>query len=130
MYTNITEKFNQLGFARTKNQVEAKIKNLHQYYKDIKCGHKKSGYSRDNWSYFDLIDAVLGDRPSTRPLPCNYCYSLNIVAIETDSEPKSNGSSNKDVKTYFLRLLLSTHTAHHNCDSHYYETLAIHPSAQ
>lgn len=67
-YRKITEELNNLGYTRTQAQVNAKLKNLKQFYKDVKCGHEKSGYNRDNWPYFDLIDAVLGDRPSTMPV--------------------------------------------------------------
>ena len=67
-YRKITEELNNLGYTRTQAQVNAKLKNLKQFYKDIKSGHEKSGYNRDNWPYFDLIDAVLGDRPSTMPV--------------------------------------------------------------
>lgn len=67
IYRKIAEDLAEAGYTRTQKQVTDKIKNLRQYYKEIRDGHNKSGYDRDNWPYFDLIDAVLGDRPSTRP---------------------------------------------------------------
>ena len=43
------------------------MKNLKQYYKDLKDGHNTRGHNRSNWLYYDLMDDVLGDRLSTRP---------------------------------------------------------------
>ena len=43
------------------------MKNLRQFYKELKDSHERSGFNRDKWPYYDLIDAVLGDRPATRP---------------------------------------------------------------
>jgi hypothetical protein len=60
-----------LGDQRTPKQCKDKLKNLKQFYKDVKDGHERSGYSRDNWPYFELIDAVMGDRPAT-----NYTSSV------------------------------------------------------
>ena len=48
-------------------QFKDKTKDLKQYYKDLKDGHNRSGHDRSNWPYYDLMDDVLGDRPSTGP---------------------------------------------------------------
>ena len=66
-YKKITDEVMQAGFSRTKKQVTDKIKNLRQFYKDIKDGHERMGYDRDTWPYFELIDVGLRDRPFTRP---------------------------------------------------------------
>ena len=79
-YRKITEELNNLGYTRKQVQINAKLKNLKQFYKHVKCGHEKSGYNRDNWPYFDLIDAVLGDRPSTMP----------VYVIDTTEPPQDD----------------------------------------
>ena len=57
----IAEKLEQEGgFHRSPKQCKDKLKNLRQFYKDIKDGHSRSGCNRDNWPYFDSMDAVLG----------------------------------------------------------------------
>ena len=47
--------------------MQGQNKKLQQFYKDLKDGHNRSGFNRDNWNYYLLIDSVLGDRPATRP---------------------------------------------------------------
>ena len=72
----------EAGYQRTPKQCKDKLKNLKQFYKDVKDGHKRSGYNRDNWPYFELIDAILGDRPATRP----------PVVVDTTIRAVSDGS--------------------------------------
>ena len=83
IYKKISEELElQAGHKRTPKQCKDKLKNLRQFYKDIKDGHEKSGYNSDNWPYFEMIDAVLGDRPATRP----------PVVVDTTLPSDSNGS--------------------------------------
>ena len=68
IYRRIADRLLQEGsFQRSPKQCKDKIKNLRQFYKDLKDGHNRSGFNRDNWPYYELIDSVLGDRPATRP---------------------------------------------------------------
>ena len=64
------------------SSAKTNLKNLKQFYKDVKNGHERSGYNRDNWPYFELIDAILGDRPATRP----------PVVVDTTIQAVSDGS--------------------------------------
>ena len=60
------------------------MKNLRQYYKDLKDGHNRSGHHRCNWPYYYLMDDVLAGRPSTKP--------RNIIDT-THSSPTSISSA-------------------------------------
>ena len=60
------------------------MKNLKQYYKDLKDGHNRSGHDRSDWPYYDLMDGVLADRPATRP---------RSVIDTTQSAPTSTSSA-------------------------------------
>ena len=67
IWGDVAGRLRAAGFDRTAKQCKDKMNNLKQYYKDLKDGHNKSGHDRSNWPYSDLMDDVLGDRPSTRP---------------------------------------------------------------
>ena len=59
------------------------------------------GYNRDNWPYFELIDAILGDRPATRP-PVVVDTTIQAVSDgspeqSTSSTPRSTARSNSSV---------------------------------
>ena len=88
IYKKIAERLEQEGgFQRTHKQCKEKLKNLRQFYKDLKDGHNRSGFNRDNWPYYDLIDAVLGDRPATRP------QSLVDTTSLQPSPPEEEGNT-------------------------------------
>ena len=61
---------------RTFQQCRDKIKRLKGDYKKIKDKHGKTE-DRSNWDYFDAMDAILGNRPATKP----------PVVIDTSSAP-------------------------------------------
>ncbi|XDV39806.1 hypothetical protein PO909_008993, partial [Leuciscus waleckii] len=52
------------AIQRTKLQVREKIKKLRAQYKLIKTHNGQSGAQRRNFPWFDLMDGVLGHRPS------------------------------------------------------------------
>ena len=64
----------------------------------MKDGYERSGYNRDNWPYFELIDAILGDRPATRP-PVVVDTTIQAVSEQrsTSSTPSSTARSNSSV---------------------------------
>ena len=87
IWGDVAGRLRAAGFDRTSKQCKDKMKNLKQYYKDLKDGHNRSGHDRSNWPYYDLMDDVLGDRPSTRP--------RNVIDT-THSTPPSMSSSAPD----------------------------------
>ena len=94
IWRDVAERLRTAGFHRTSKQCNDKMKNLRQYYKDLKDGHNRSGHSRSNWPYYDLMDDVLGDRPSTRPrniIDTTHSASTSISSSAPDS-PSPDGS--------------------------------------
>ena len=70
------------------------MKNLKQYYKDLKDGHNRSGHDCSNWPYYDLMDDVLANRPATRPrniIDTTHSTSTSIPSSTPDS-PSHDGS--------------------------------------
>ena len=67
VYKRIAQALAEAGYERSWKQCKDKLKNLRQFYKDLKDGHSKSGHDRDTWPYFELIDSVVGDRPLNSP---------------------------------------------------------------
>ncbi|XDV52268.1 hypothetical protein PO909_021012, partial [Leuciscus waleckii] len=54
----------KLSIQRTTLQVREKIKKLRAQYKAIKTHNGQSGAQRRNFPWFELMDGVLGHRPS------------------------------------------------------------------
>lgn len=58
---------NSAGYTKSSDQCWDKAKKLKTTYRKIKDKHNKIGDGRKKWPFLDTMDAVLGDRPSTRP---------------------------------------------------------------
>ena len=43
------------------------MKKLKSEYRKVKNGHNKTGTGRNNWRFLDALDAVIGDKPATKP---------------------------------------------------------------
>ena len=43
------------------------MKKLKSEYRKVKDGHNKTGTGRNNWRFLDALDAVIGDKPATKP---------------------------------------------------------------
>lgn len=68
IYESILRSLRERGFRRTWVQCQRKIKSLKTKYKEIKDNNNKSGTGRNNCPFYDLLDSILGDKPSVRPL--------------------------------------------------------------
>ena len=55
------------GFYRTFDQCRVKVKKLRGEYRKVKDGNNKTGEDRKEWKYFEVVDDILGTRPSTKP---------------------------------------------------------------
>ncbi|KAL1276288.1 hypothetical protein QQF64_035911 [Cirrhinus molitorella] len=60
----IVAELGKLNIQRTTVQVWEKLKKLRAQYKSIKIHNSQSGAQRKNFPFFDIMDGVLGHRPS------------------------------------------------------------------
>ena len=57
----------EAGFEKTAEQCREKAKKLKAEYRKVKDQHKKTGQGREKWKFLEAMDAVLADKPATRP---------------------------------------------------------------
>ena len=86
----VSDRLAENRISRSPKQCKEKIKNLRQLYKDFKDGRNRSGRERDTWPYFDLLDAVLGIRPATRPT------IVIDTTRQTPTPPDEDGSGEEE----------------------------------
>ena len=67
------------GCEKTFQQCRDKIKKLKVEYKKVKDKKKKTGEGKTKWEFFDGMDNILGDRPSTVP-------PVVLDSLETEKE--------------------------------------------
>ncbi len=67
IYEKIARDLSDAGYQRTADQCREKVKKLKSEYRKVKDGHYKTGTGRNNWRFLDALDAVIGDKPSTKP---------------------------------------------------------------
>ena len=68
IYQRIAIKLQEAGYDRTLEQCREKIKKLRKEYRKIKDKNKETGQGREEtWTYFEVMDAVLGHKPTTCP---------------------------------------------------------------
>ena len=77
-----------MAVERSPEQCRSKLKSLIREYHQAKKHNNRSGAGRSKFAYFDIIDGVLQDRPSTSP-----AFSLDTSAVpEAETEEGSQGS--------------------------------------
>ena len=54
-------------YKKSREQCSSKIKKLRFEYKKIKDEKGKTGEGWKEWKYFEVIDKVLGHKPTTQP---------------------------------------------------------------
>ena len=64
VFKKIAGKMMDVGYDKTADQCNSKIRKLKLEYRKIKDGRKKTGTGRKEWRFFD---AVLGHKPATQP---------------------------------------------------------------
>ena len=66
IYDKIAASMTKAGFDRTFDQCRLKVKKLRGEYRKVKDGNNKNREDRKEWKYFEVIDDILGTRPSTK----------------------------------------------------------------
>ncbi|ESO88710.1 hypothetical protein LOTGIDRAFT_88650, partial [Lottia gigantea] len=67
IFAKLAENLNEKGFeARDGKQCQDKVRKLKLKYRSILDNNNKSGNSRKNWEFFEVMDRVLGSRPTSR----------------------------------------------------------------
>ena len=77
--------------GRTAEQCRSKLKALVRDYHTAKEKNNKSGAGRNRFVYFDIIDRVLHDRPSTSP-----AFSLDTSATSSPSTATVEGEETEE----------------------------------
>lgn len=67
VYEKLAKEMQKRGSAKTAEQCRAKMKKLKLEYRKIKDKHNQTGQGRKSWKFLESMDAVLGNRPATRP---------------------------------------------------------------
>ena len=83
IYQRITAKLQEAGYDRTLEHCHEKIKKLHKEYRKIKDKNKEIGQGRESqeesWTYFEVMDAVMGHKPATCP-----SFVIDTLADDND----------------------------------------------
>ena len=67
VYEKISRELSDAGYQRTAEQCREKVKKLKSEYRKVKDGHNKTETGRSSWRFLDAIDAVIGNKPATKP---------------------------------------------------------------
>ena len=67
VYEKIATEMRAAGYERTAVQCRDKIKKLRAEYKRTKDYNGLTGRGTRKWRYYDQLDAILGNRPASRP---------------------------------------------------------------
>ena len=89
VYERLATELAKNGSNKTAEQCRAKMKKLKREYRKVRDKHNKTGEGRSAWRYFNALDRVLGDRPTSRP-----------TAILNTSAPPINESDNEVLEDY------------------------------
>lgn len=67
IFERIAKDMAKAGYNKTAEQCRDKIKKLKTKYKKVRDVQQTSGAGRQDWPFFDEMDAVLGTRHATEP---------------------------------------------------------------
>ena len=89
----MARELNEAGYERTFQQCHDKIKKLRG------DKHGKAGEDRSNWDYFDAMDAVLGNRPATKPPVVIDTSSAPVADNPEEQQEEDEPEQDKDIET-------------------------------
>ena len=107
IYEKIAGEMTDSGYERSYQQCRDKIRKLKGDYKKEKDRHGNTGEGRTTWEYFDVMDAILGHRPTTRPPVIIGSSVADSAALSTQSnlqdeeeeEPEDVGEKNDELES-------------------------------
>ena len=67
VFEKISAGMTAAGFSRTAAQCRDRIKKLKKDYKKVKDYHRETGRGRKQFKHYELLNNMLGNRPSTQP---------------------------------------------------------------
>ena len=67
VYIKISKALEKININKDCDQCRTKIKKLKLDYRKAKDKNGKTGRGRAIWKYFEALDAILGNRPATKP---------------------------------------------------------------
>ena len=92
VFEKISKALCEAGYERTFQQCRDKVKKLRIEYKKVKDKHGKTGENRSDWEHFNAMDAILGNRPATKP-PVVIDTSATLNPMEQQEEQLQDDAS-------------------------------------
>lgn len=98
LFKEVAEKFEEAGYdGRDGEQIKNKWKQLKQGYNKAKIDNGRSGASPSTFTFFDVMDRVLGQRPLAKAS----CYGVE-AGFEDDDEDMREVNAGKQILTRSL----------------------------
>ena len=97
VYEKIAAQMKEAGYDRSADQCREKAKKLKGEYRKIKDKQGKTGTGRSNWKFFDVLDDLLGNRPSTKPtIMVDTLKDSEVEIANTTPESESSFKEGQD----------------------------------
>ena len=65
VFLKIAKEMNEMGYERTWQQCRVKVKNIIYKYRKTRDSNRRSGKGRQEFKFYNEVDAVLGTRPAS-----------------------------------------------------------------
>lgn len=102
VFAKIAKEMKHHGYDKSAEQCAGKIKKLKFEYRKIRDKKKKTGEGKTEWKFFDPINNVLGEKPSTEPH-----VVIESTAASTEELPEAPGEEDEllcDIKESETKL--------------------------
>lgn len=92
VWDNVSRQMEEAGYKKNGQQCRVKINNLKQKYRKTRDGNRQSGNKRQDWELFELLDSVLGCKPTSEPLVVIDSILSSAEEAGTSLESDNNSS--------------------------------------
>ncbi|GLV33320.1 hypothetical protein CBL_11759 [Carabus blaptoides fortunei] len=82
IFKSLENDMKERGFIKTASQMKIKLKHLKEMYFKCKRNNSRSGSKRETFQYYDLMDELLGSRPSSAVVE-NSDIGIDSSLVET-----------------------------------------------